>query len=189
MKDEKKRATYDQYGPASQQPGFDPNAFARGGAGGFSGFSSAFGTSPGANVFDHIFGSFNGRTGRNSAPARGANLETSIKVTFMEACKGTTKTVKISPVINCGTCSGSGLKEGVKRSICASCQGTGTRRFVVDSGFHMATTCDSCDGAGSVIPPHSECSSCGGVGKVQTSKSVQVNIPAGASISTYPEIY
>ena len=48
LKDDKKRAAYDQYGSASQQPGFDPNAFSGfGGAGaGFSGFqdfASAFG--------------------------------------------------------------------------------------------------------------------------------------------------
>ncbi len=29
LKDEKKRAAFDQYGASSQQPGFDPEAFAR----------------------------------------------------------------------------------------------------------------------------------------------------------------
>ncbi|KAF9459436.1 hypothetical protein BDZ94DRAFT_1171694 [Collybia nuda] len=181
LKDEKKRATYDQYGSTSQQPGFDPNAFASGGAGGFSGFSSAFGGNygSGADLFEQLFGSFNGRAGRNSAPARGGNLETSVKVTFMEACKGTTKTVKVSPVTDCMTCSGSGLKQGAKRSPCTACHGTGTRTYVIENGFHMASTCSNCHGTGSTVPAHSECSSCGGVGKVKASKSVQVNIPAG----------
>jgi molecular chaperone DnaJ len=180
LKDEKKRALYDQYGSASQQPSFDPNAFARGTAGGFPGFSSGFsGKSAGADIFEHLFGgSFNARSSRAQQP-RGGDLEATVKVTFMEACKGTKKTVNISPVIDCGTCSGSGLKEGAQRRACKACDGTGTRTFVIDSGFQMASTCGACAGTGSTVPADGQCSSCGGVGKVRVSKSVQVDVPAG----------
>ncbi|KAF8898410.1 hypothetical protein BD779DRAFT_1483756 [Infundibulicybe gibba] len=189
LKDDKKRAAYDQYGSASQQPGFDPNAFAnaRGFGGGFSGFQdfgNAFGGMRGgqSDLFDQLFGAMGGSRTRGagfSESARGADLETTIGINFLEACKGTSKKVNISPVVNCGTCSGSGLKQGAKRSTCAACGGSGTRTFVIDSGFQMASTCTVCSGVGSTIPRSGQCGGCGGVGKVRVKKVVQVNIPPG----------
>ncbi|KAG5648207.1 hypothetical protein DXG03_006162 [Asterophora parasitica] len=111
--------------------------------------------------------------------ARGAHIETNINISFMEACKGATKTVKISPVTNCDTCSGTGLKSGAKRTTCTSCGGSGSQTFVINGGFQMANTCRSCDGVGSTIPKGSQCSPCGGMGRVRSSKTVSVNIPAG----------
>jgi len=52
----------------------------------------------------------------------------------------------------------------------------------VSNGFHLASTCESCQGVGSTIPRNSECSSCGGMGKVRVKKTVQVDIPAGECI-------
>lgn len=188
LKDDKKRAAYDQYGAASQQPGFDPNfSGARGsgaGAGGFSGFhdfGAAFGGhGRSSDLFEQLFGSFSNSRGAGfSQTPRGADLETVIGLTFLEACKGTTKKVNVAPVADCGTCSGSGLKHGAKRTTCSTCGGTGTRTFVIDSGFQMAGTCTSCSGVGSTIPRSGQCSSCSGVGKVRVQKTVQVNIPSG----------
>lgn len=184
MKDEKKRASFDQYGAFSQEPGFNPNGFggARG-AGGFSGFhdfGAAFNNQrQGADLFDQLFGSFNGRQSRGSENAKGANIQATVNVSFMEACKGTTKSVNIHPVTDCKPCSGSGLKQGAKRTPCATCGGSGTRTFVIDSGFQMASTCPTCAGVGSSIPRSGQCSSCGGVGKVKSTKTVQVTVPAG----------
>ncbi|RDB28435.1 DnaJ 1, mitochondrial [Hypsizygus marmoreus] len=185
LKDEKKRAAFDQYGSASQHPGFDTNgaAGARGAGGfpgGFSGFqdfSGAFNQRQSSDLFDQLFGSFGGRPSRG--PERGANIETTVKINFMEACKGTTKTVNVSPVTNCSTCSGSGLKQGAKRTTCTACGGSGTRTFIIDSGFQMASTCSVCSGVGSSVPRSGQCGTCGGVGKVKSTKTVQVNIPAG----------
>lgn len=188
LKDEKKRAAYDQYGSAAQQPGFDPNAFAGArGAGGFAGgdfagfqdFSAAFSQGHGSDLFEQLFGAFGGRQSRGSETARGANLETTVKIPFMEACKGTTIKVNIHPVTDCNSCSGSGLKPGAKRTTCTACGGSGTRTFVIESGFQMASTCNACGGVGSSVPRSGQCSTCGGVGKVRSTKSVQVNIPAG----------
>ncbi|CCM01632.1 uncharacterized protein FIBRA_03693 [Fibroporia radiculosa] len=189
LKDQKKRAAYDQYGAASQQPGFDPDAFANGsgpfGAGGFSGFhdfANAFGGARGArgqaDLFNELFGAFGGRRPR-AEDIRGSNLEATIGVTFMEACKGTTHTVNVTPVVNCSTCSGTGLKTGAKRSTCTTCGGTGTRTFVIDSGFQMASTCGTCHGAGTTVPRGSQCGECQGMGQVRIRKSVKVDIPAG----------
>ena len=192
LKDDKKRALYDRYGPASQQPGFDPDAFAnaRGpfgagtASGGFQDFSHIFGAGAGrshGDLFEQLFGAFGGRTrGAGFAESsRGADLEATVTVNFLDACKGTTRNVNISPVVDCKACSGSGLRAGSKRSTCGDCGGSGTRTFVIDSGFQMASTCNRCSGTGTTIPRGSQCVDCGGVGKVRTRKTVQVTIPPG----------
>ncbi|KAF9229582.1 hypothetical protein BS17DRAFT_688229 [Gyrodon lividus] len=188
LKDEKKRAAYDQYGAASQQPGFDPNAFARnpfgGAAGGFGDFSEAFGGgSAQGDLFSQLFGGAFGGRARSAAgfsqSAKGADIEARVSVTFMDACKGTVRSVNVNPVSTCSTCTGTGLKRGAKRATCSSCHGTGTRTFVIDSGFQMASTCGTCFGTGSTIPRGSQCDGCGGQGHVRSKKTVSVDIPPG----------
>ncbi|EPQ60979.1 hypothetical protein GLOTRDRAFT_109242 [Gloeophyllum trabeum ATCC 11539] len=190
LKDEKKRAAYDKYGAAAQQPGFDPDAYERarnsfGGSfgGGFRGFEdlgAAFGARGGqgsADLFEQLFGAFGG--GPRRGPVRGEDLETTIGISFSEACKGTKRTITITPVVECATCSGSGLKAGYKRTRCTVCNGTGTRTFTIESGFQMASTCMACGGTGSTVPRGSQCDDCSGMGKVRARKTVPVDIPAG----------
>ncbi|KAJ7655164.1 DnaJ protein [Mycena polygramma] len=186
LKDEKKRQMYDQYGATSQEQGFDPNAFSGfgggGGGGGFPGFHGFGGNSPfgkDSDLFSQLFqGMSGGRSGFSQA-VRGGDLEVSIRITFLEACKGTSRKVNTTPVVDCPPCSGSGLKPGAKRSACPTCKGTGTRTFVIDSGFQMASTCNTCSGSGSTVPRTGECTHCGGVGKVRTKTTVQVDIIPG----------
>ena len=108
----------------------------------------------------------------------GDNIEVEAHISFMEAAKGGTKDIYIRPLVECGTCSGSGLKKGAKRSECKSCGGTGTRVTVM-GGFQMATTCSACGGSGVSIPRGSSCGTCGGDGAVRESKKVTVDIPGG----------
>ncbi|KAG7099509.1 hypothetical protein E1B28_001355 [Marasmius oreades] len=188
LKDDQKRAAYDQYGSASQQPGFDPNMF----SGGFPGANGAFnfrdlfnggrqaGRGPNDFIFNDLFSAFGGGAGRaRSGPSRGSDIEASVSVNFLEACKGTQRTVNVTVVSDCSSCSGSGLKPGAKRTTCTGCGGSGTRTFVIDSGFQMASTCTSCEGTGSTVPRSGQCSTCGGVGKVKIRKTTAVDIPAG----------
>lgn len=98
---------------------------------------------------------------------------------FVDAAKGTTRTITISPVVDCVTCTGSGLKAGAKKTQCGTCGGTGTRTFTIQSGFTMASTCSSCGGAGSVAPPGATCGTCAGAGKVRENAQVEVKVPAG----------
>lgn len=193
LSDEKKRAAYDRYGAASQQPGFDPDAFSNargpfgaGGFGGFQDFASAFagagGNRAGSDLFEQLFGqALGGRTrGRGGVEyVRGDDLEARIGISFHDAAKGVKRSVTINPVVDCSTCTGTGLKPGTKRQSCNACGGTGTRTFVIDSGFQMASTCNSCQGTGSTVPRGGQCSDCAGMGKVRTRKLVMVDIPAG----------
>ncbi|KAF8213427.1 hypothetical protein K438DRAFT_1803961 [Mycena galopus ATCC 62051] len=176
LKDDKKRQMYDQFGASSQEAGFDPNAFS-GFGGGFPGFGNSFGKD--SDLFSQLFQGMSGAGRGFSQASRGGDLEVSIRITFLEACKGTSRKVSITPVVDCPPCSGSGLKPGAKRSTCSACKGSGTRTFVIESGFQMASTCNSCAGTGSTVPRNSECSSCGGVGKVRTKSTVQVDIAPG----------
>jgi molecular chaperone DnaJ len=181
LKDDKKKAAYDQYGSAAQQPGFDPNAFAKSPFGAGFDFSAAFGQGRNrgqSDLFDSLFG-FATSFGEQSRASRGDDIEAQVSLTFMEACLGATKSMNVSSIINCSTCSGSGLKPGARESPCMACGGTGTRTFVVDSGFQMASTCNSCQGAGVTVQRKDQCGTCKGAGRVRTKKTVDVSIPAG----------
>lgn len=198
LSDEGKKKAFDQYGTTDgSAPGFDPfgggaggggNPFA--GAGGFGGFGGFGGGGAGGNpsdIFESLFGAFGGGAG-GGARARGAgfagetrgdDLETSVTVSFEEACLGASRSVTVQPVERCGTCSGDGLRKGARKSTCGVCNGTGTRTFVIQSGFQMASTCPACGGAGSTVAPGDACGSCEGVGRVRGRKTVQVKIPPG----------
>lgn len=96
----------------------------------------------------------------------------------MDAAKGTKKEIFITPLVNCKTCNGEGVKPGKKRAQCPSCGGSGTQVHSM-GGFQMASTCGTCDGTGSSIPRGAECSSCYGTGVVRERRTVQVDIPGG----------
>ncbi len=186
LKDDKKKAAFDKFGAASQAPGFDPNAFASGFGGfggGFPGFAGFAGQTKGrdspGDFFEQLFTSFSGANGSRSRHLQGDDIQATVTVSFLEACKGTKKKVNISPVDDCSTCSATGLKPGVQRSTCSGCKGTGSRTFVLDSGFQMASTCRQCDGEGTTIPRGGECSSCGGAGKIRSKRTVNITVPVG----------
>ncbi|KAJ6783433.1 hypothetical protein PWT90_01680 [Aphanocladium album] len=196
LSDPKKKEQFDQFGAA----GFDPNGNPAGGdpfGGGnpFHGFGGGGGQGGfgGGFNFDDIFSAFTGgqggpfgggRRGGRSNPFQqeilvGENIEVQASITFMEAAKGTSKTISITPTVECGTCTGSGLKTGSQRASCKACNGTGTRLHFMQGGFQMASTCGTCEGSGSTIPKGSECKSCSGNGVVRERKTITVDIPAG----------
>ena len=84
LSDPEKRRQYDQFGHA---------AFEGGGAGGFSGFD--FGGADFSDIFGDIFGDFFGGGSRSSrgsnGPMKGANLRTSVRISFSEAVFGVEK--------------------------------------------------------------------------------------------------
>ena len=197
LSDSKKKEAWDQYGAAAfdQGAGFDPSGAAGGGggpfggtasAGGFGGFSSG---GFGADInFEDLFGAFTGggRRGRGSRQSPfqeevlvGHNIEVQTHVSFMDAAKGTSKDIFITPLVQCKTCSGTGLTKGQTRSTCKKCGGTGTRVHFMQAGFQMASTCDTCAGQGVVVPKGAECGPCGGNGVVRERKTVNIDIPGG----------
>jgi len=191
LNDPQKKAAWDQFGAAAfdQGAGFDPGAAAganpfSGAAGGnpFAGFGGGFASE---FNFEDLFGAFTGgRRGRRQSPFQeeilvGENIEVQTNISFMDAAKGVTKNITITPLVRCETCKGDGLKPGTSRQQCKRCNGTGTRVHIMQQGFQMASTCDACGGHGVVIPRGSECGSCSGNGVVRQRKTVRVDIPGG----------
>lgn len=109
----------------------------------------------------------------------GEDIEVQTSVSFMEAAKGTSRDIFSTPLTQCGTCSGDGLKQGAKRTQCRQCNGSGTRVHFMQGGFQLAATCDACGGAGLIVPHGSQCGTCNGAGVTRDSKTVQVDIPGG----------
>ncbi|CAG7924977.1 unnamed protein product [Penicillium olsonii] len=198
LSDKTKRENYDKYGSAAfdQNGGFDPSAGGNpfSGAGGFHGFGGGFGGGgfgggfSGDINFEDLFGAFTGGARRGPRGRRnpfqeqilvGEDIEVQTNISFMEAAKGTTQEVVITPLTKCGTCKGDGLKSGAKRSQCRQCNGTGTRVHLMQGGFQVAATCDACGGAGMSVPRGSECSPCNGNGVTRERKTIKVDIPGG----------
>ncbi|TGO36768.1 hypothetical protein BHYA_0115g00170 [Botrytis hyacinthi] len=193
LTDPQKKAAWDQYGSAAfdQGAGPGPGADPFGGAGGFGGFGGGSGGFPGGGFgadfnFEDLFKGFTGGKrgrggGRNPFQEEilvGDSIEVQTNISFMEAAKGTSKTINISPLSTCKTCTGNGMKSGTKRSACKSCGGTGTRVHSM-GGFQMASTCSACGGQGMSIPPGGECRTCSGNGVVRERKTINVDIPGG----------
>ena len=187
LTDAEKRKRYDSFGHA----GVDPS-YGGGGGGGFGGFGGFGGVGGGGfggsadgidlgDVFDSIFGG-GGRSSAQSqtGPRKGNDIHVQLDLTFLEACKGVSKTIEVTRYDECGTCSGSGAKPGSTPSTCKTCGGTGVVRVQQRSMFGVMTTqraCTTCGGRGKTID--NPCSACGGQGRVQKRKSVPINIPAG----------
>ncbi|KAL9061576.1 MAG: hypothetical protein Q9162_000108 [Coniocarpon cinnabarinum] len=201
LNDPKKKELWDQYGAAAFDQGGDPSGGASGaggpfgGGGGFGGgnpFGGGFGGASGGFGadfnFEDLFSAFGGGgAGRRGQSRRGfteeilvgENIETQANISFMDAAKGVLKDVVVTPLIQCKTCSGSGMKKGTSKKQCSKCDGTGTRIRVMQPGFQMASTCDACGGTGSAKPRGSECGTCSGNGVVRERRTVNLDIPGG----------
>jgi molecular chaperone DnaJ len=173
LSDPEKRRKYDQYGHAA----FDGAA---GGAGGFdfsgTDFSDIFG-----DIFGDLFGSGGARSGgRSNGPMKGANLHTSVRITFEEAVFGVDKTLEMTLKDECTTCHGTGAKPGTSPVMCPKCGGKGQVVYTQQSFFgtvRNVQTCPDCGGTGRII--RDKCPDCHGTGYIAARKKIQISIPAG----------
>ena len=174
LSDAEKRRQYDQFGHAA----FDGGAGF--GGGGFDFNSADFG-----DIFGDIFGDLFGgsrtrRGGAQAGPMKGANIRTSVRITFLEAVFGCEKELTLDLKDPCPTCGGSGAKPGTNPQMCPKCGGKGQVVFTQQSFFGMmrnVQTCPDCQGTGQVIKD--KCPDCGGSGYKTSRKKIQVSIPAG----------
>jgi molecular chaperone DnaJ len=121
-----------------------------------------------------IFGDILGRTGRAEAPyAKGADILTGLTVSLEEAFKGTQRTMTINREADCRTCHGSGAEA---LETCHRCKGSGMLQ-AARGFFRMQQACPECRGSGKKITK--ACRTCGGRGRVISTDSVKVKIPAG----------
>ena len=173
LSDAEKRKQYDQFGHAA----FDGSA--GGGAGGFDFSGMDMG-----DIFGDIFGDFFGGGSRsrraNNGPMKGANIRTSIRITFEEAVFGCEKEIELVLKDECKTCHGSGAKLGTSKETCPKCGGKGKVVYSQQSLFGMVQnvqSCPDCNGTGQIIKE--KCPDCRGTGYIASKKKIQVSIPAG----------
>jgi molecular chaperone DnaJ len=167
LKDDQKRAAYDQYGHAA----FEQGGHGGGGHGGHGDFGDAFG-----DIFGDIFGGGRGRGGRQSRAQRGSDLRYNVELNLEDAVKGKNLEIKVPTYVSCEPCDGSGAKKGTSAKTCSTCHGHG--QVQMRQGlFAVQQTCPTCSGKGKVIS--SPCTSCRGQGRVEKTKTLSVKIPPG----------
>lgn len=174
LSDPEKRRQYDQFGHA---------AFEQGGPGGFGGFDGFNFSGDMGDIFGDIFGDLFGggrRRGGSQGPMQGANLRTSVRVTFEEAISGCEKEIELTLKDECTACHGTGAKPGTSPETCPKCGGRGQVVFTQQSLFgtvQNVQTCPDCHGSGKII--RDKCPNCSGTGYTSSRKKIKVTVPAG----------
>jgi molecular chaperone DnaJ len=186
LSDPDKRKQYDEarrlFG-AGARGGFGGGFNPSGGTGGFD-LGDLFGNAAaqgGGGIGDLLGGLF-GRRGSTSTtatgarPRRGEDVETEIRIDFVEAVQGATVPLRLSSPSTCGTCAGSGAKPGTSPRTCTTCNGAG----LVSSSqgaFAFSEPCRDCRGTGRIIDE--PCPECHGEGVSTKTRALTMRIPAG----------
>ena len=187
LSDDKKRQLYNQFGEAGVKGG----AGSPFGGGGFGGgaevdisdiFETFFGGAGGSPFGGGGFGGQT-RSGRTrDGPRAGDDLRLDIQIPFKTSIFGGEEKLRISHLETCNTCTGSGVKPGAKVNTCSTCNGAGVVTQVTRTplgNFQTQTVCPSCGGQGKTVEEY--CGSCSGQGRVEKSKQIKVDIPAGVN--------
>ena len=170
LSDENKRKQYDYELDHPGMSGFG----GMGGAGGMGGFE---------DIISSMFGGFGGfGGGRQSAPqrTRGADIEQTIRLSFLDAIKGCSKEISYFRNEPCKSCSGTGAKNGTAFTTCSKCGGSGRVKYQQDTIFGRTIqvgACPDCNGTGKKITER--CPDCKGAGYTRKQTTFTVNIPAG----------
>ena len=173
LSDSDKKAKYDQFGFAGVDPSY--------GAGdGFGGFSSSF--SGGVDDILNAFfgGGMSSRQSNPNAPRKGEDVESSVVLNFMDACKGCQASVRVTRMERCTDCSGTGAAKGTSRQTCPDCRGTGSVKVSQNTpfgSFTQTSRCSRCGGKGTIL--ESPCQSCSGKGRVRKTVTKKVNMQPG----------
>lgn len=154
-----------------------------GGAGGFGGFpGGGFGGGfDFTNLVDAMFGQ-QAQRGPRSRVRRGQDALVRQSLSLAEAAFGVTKPLNVETAVVCPKCTGTGANEGSEPVTCGTCNGNGEiaqiqRSFLGD--IRTSQPCPNCRGYGNVIPH--PCGECSGEGRVRSSRTLNVKIPAGVS--------
>ncbi|MDC4232830.1 molecular chaperone DnaJ [Actinomyces sp. B33] len=169
LSDPEKRRMYDLGGPDALR------------GGGAQGAGFGFG-----DFFDAMFGGgFSAGFGSSAPPSRtqrGKDQRVALEITLEEAAFGGVKEITIPSYVLCHACSGSMCEPGTEPATCANCRGSGVVVQVQNTLLGRMQTqapCPACQGYGTTIP--SPCHECSGTGRVRTTRTLSVEIPAGAA--------
>ncbi len=177
LSDEQKRKQYDY---EQAHPGMGGNPF--GGFGGGGG--NPFGGSGFEDILNSMFGGgFGGASsfgGEQKKTNRGADIEHTIYLSFLDAIKGCSKEVSYTRNEPCAACRGTGAKGGTSFKVCTCCGGSGRIKYTQDTIFGRTIqvgVCPDCGGGGRQILD--KCPDCKGKGYIRKETRFTVNIPAG----------
>lgn len=184
--DKQKRSTYDQFGSAAFENG------GMGGQGGFNGAQGFGGFDFGGQGFninvddlgdlgDMLGGMFGfGGKGGGSRKKHGHDIETEIRMTFIESVFGAQKEIKLYKNSACSTCRGSGSDPSGDISDCKTCGGRGRVQQAQRTIFgvmNTAVACPDCKGTGKRI--EKPCKVCSGTGMEKKEKVLTIKVPSG----------
>jgi molecular chaperone DnaJ len=138
------------------------------------------------DIFDLFFGGgfagAGGRRGRGARVQRGEDLGVRVSLTFHDAMFGVRRELEVERLVTCTRCLGNGAEPGTAPVACGTCKGSGEVQSLRRSVFGTVMTaapCSTCGGTGQEIPDR--CRTCAGHGRVRSSQTVTVDIPAGVS--------
>ncbi|KAF5752679.1 chaperone protein dnaJ 1 mitochondrial [Tripterygium wilfordii] len=171
LKDEEKRAQYDQVGHDAFEQ--------QDGNGGFPGQGFH-------NPFDEFFRMDDMFGNMFKQKLGGQDAKVAIEISFMEAVQGCTKTINFKTDVPCSACGGEGVPPGVKPERCRRCKGSGTI-FSQKGIFSIQSTCPQCGGIGQTVS--SVCKSCNGGKVIKGSKSVKLDIMPGVDDNETMRVY
>ena len=182
LSDTAKRKDYDEarslFGSGA---GRRAGGYAGGGAQGFdvgdlfgrAGAQGGFG-----DVLGGLFGGRGGGGGGGRVPRRGADVEASVTLAFLDALRGVTVPLHLSTTGACTLCGGTGASRGTVPRPCDTCSGAGVTSSS-QGGFAFSEPCKSCRGTGRVID--TPCGGCRGEGRATVGKTLNVRVPPGVS--------
>jgi molecular chaperone DnaJ len=184
--DAEKRKQYDEARRLFGSGGFRPGGFGGFGGGGggstfdfsdiFAGQQAGAGSGGISDLLGNLFGRRGGGTTSAGRPRRGADVETEVRIDFVEAVKGATVPMRLSSPSTCETCHGNGAKPGTTPRTCPTCAGAGLVSRS-QGAFAFSEPCRDCRGTGRIVDD--PCPECGGDGVSTKSRTLTVRIPPG----------
>ncbi len=182
LKDPQKKAAYDRFGHDAFTQGGNNGAGAPQN-GGFHGFSGT----DFSDIFSDVFGDFMGSQGggggrrRQSSQVKGSDLRYNVHIDLEEAFTGINKTISFRAPIKCTDCDGKGTQDKSGTTNCTDCNGHGVVRMQ-QGFFTFEQACNRCKGSGQIIK--NPCPKCRGEGRVDSQKTLSINVPAGIEDGT-----
>ena len=175
LKDERKKALYDQLGHETYT---SSGVGSRSSTGGFGGDTGGFGSGGFSDLFENMFGDMMGAAAQRDEQSRsqGSDIRHDLTLSLEEAFAGVEKQIIFSSSSACNGCNGTGSEGGVPPSICPTCSGSGRVR-AQQAFFVVERPCRACNGQGRII--REPCRKCAGAGRINQDRRLKVNIPQG----------
>ena len=179
LSDAQKKSAYDRYGHEGVKGStrdFDNVDFSS-----FQGFGFE-------DIIDALFNGggrgFGSQAGRNG-PRQGAHLRYDLDLEFLDAIFGVEKKITVKRLEDCTSCEGTGASPGSELKTCATCQGQGQVKQMVNMLFmqsYQVIACPDCQGSGKKI--EKPCKDCKGVGQTRKPREFDLKVPAGVEDGT-----